>query len=138
MIASSLNSYLIALLPIPIENFSLVQETMKSRKPMGHRRFKFWNRYLFPVLLVMGKQWTFLGGLRSDISIFGSFKLKLPIANPNKEVRICTDPILQSIFEEADDDDDPGLDMEEFRVAMRRAMGPHLSDDEIDAIFMKV
>ena len=105
---------------------------------MGHRRFKFWNRYFFPVLLVMGKHWTFLGGLRSNISIFGSFKLKLLIANPNKEVRVCTDPILQSIFEEADDDDDPGLDMEEFRVAMRRAMGPHLSDDEIDAIFMKV
>ena len=45
---------------------------------------------------------------------------------------------LQSIFEEADDDDDPGLDMEEFRVAMRKAMGPHLTDDEIDTIFMKV
>ena len=41
-------------------------------------------------------------------------------------------------FAADDDDDDPGLDMEEFRVAMRRAMGPHLSDDEIDAIFMKV
>ena len=60
-----------------------------------------------------------------------------PFHHPNKAVRICTARVLQSIFEEADDDDDPGLDMEEFRVAMRRAMGPHLSDDEIDAIFMK-
>lgn len=45
---------------------------------------------------------------------------------------------LQQIFEEADDDDEPGLDMGEFRVAMRRAMGPHLSDEELDAMFMKV
>ena len=45
---------------------------------------------------------------------------------------------LQQIFEEADEDGGGGLDMEEFRTAMRHAMGDHLTDDDLDRIFMKV
>ncbi len=45
---------------------------------------------------------------------------------------------LYSIFEEADEDGGGGLDMDEFRIAMRKAMGDGLSDHELDLIFMKV
>ena len=45
---------------------------------------------------------------------------------------------LQRIFEEADKDGGGGLDMEEFRTAMRQAMGQHLTDEDLDLIFMKV
>ena len=45
---------------------------------------------------------------------------------------------LQGIFEEADEDGGGGLDMDEFRNAMRKAMGAHLTDKELDQLFMKV
>lgn len=45
---------------------------------------------------------------------------------------------LQQIFKEADEDEGGGLDIEEFRGAMRQTMGPNVSDQELDRIFMKV
>lgn len=45
---------------------------------------------------------------------------------------------LQKIFEEADEDGGGGLDMDEFRTAMRQAMGDHLTDHDLDTMFMKV
>ena len=46
---------------------------------------------------------------------------------------------LQSIFAEADEDGGGGLDMDEFRTAMRQTMGdPNITDTELDMIFMKV
>ena len=45
---------------------------------------------------------------------------------------------LERIFEEADEDGGGGLDMEEFRNAMRDAMGQPLRDHELDLLFMKV
>ncbi len=45
---------------------------------------------------------------------------------------------LEQIFDEADEDDGGGLDMEEFRHAMRLTMGDHVTDEELDMIFMKV
>ena len=45
---------------------------------------------------------------------------------------------LEQIFEEADQDKGGGLDMDEFRNAMRLAMGDHLTDQDMDALFMKV
>lgn len=46
--------------------------------------------------------------------------------------------MLQNIFEEADEDSGGGLDMEEFRNAMRRTMGSGVPDHELDMLFMKV
>ncbi|XP_071834643.1 cilia- and flagella-associated protein 337-like isoform X2 [Apostichopus japonicus] len=46
---------------------------------------------------------------------------------------------LQEIFEEADEDGGGGLDMEEFRGAMRKIMGEGMVDDrELAIVFMKV
>ena len=46
---------------------------------------------------------------------------------------------LQAIFQEADEDGGGGLDMEEFRVAMRSTLGDSsLTDSELDMLFMKV
>ena len=45
---------------------------------------------------------------------------------------------LEQIFEEADEDGGGGLDMDEFRQAMRVAMGDQLTDHELDILFMKV
>ena len=45
---------------------------------------------------------------------------------------------LQRNFEIADEDGGGGLDIEEFRNAMRKAMGQHLTDEELDTMFMKV
>ena len=45
---------------------------------------------------------------------------------------------LQEIFEIADEDGGGGLDMEEFRIAMHKALGDHLTTDELDKMFMKV
>ncbi|CAH1792660.1 unnamed protein product [Owenia fusiformis] len=45
---------------------------------------------------------------------------------------------LQAIFEEADEDGGGGLDMEEFRRAMRKTMGQDVHDEQMDMIFMKV
>ena len=45
---------------------------------------------------------------------------------------------LESIFAEADVDRGGHLDRDEFRRAVRCTMGAHLTDMEIDAIFMKV
>ncbi|XP_043193477.1 WD repeat-containing protein on Y chromosome-like isoform X1 [Amphibalanus amphitrite] len=46
--------------------------------------------------------------------------------------------LLQNIFEEADEDSGGGLDMDEFRNAMRRTMGAGVPDHELDMLFMKV
>ena len=45
---------------------------------------------------------------------------------------------LQAIFAEADDDGGGGLDMDEFRNAMRQTMGTNISDHDLDIVFMKV
>ena len=45
---------------------------------------------------------------------------------------------LEKIFEEADEDGGGGLDMDEFRNAMREALGGDLTDEELDRMFMKV
>ena len=42
------------------------------------------------------------------------------------------------MFADADEDGGGGLDMEEFRNAMRPQMHGHVTDDELDRIFMKV
>ena len=43
------------------------------------------------------------------------------------------------VFAEADEDGGGGLDMEEFRQAMRQSMGKkNISDQDLDQIFMKV
>jgi len=55
-----------------------------------------------------------------------------------KELTYSKLKALQAIFEEADEDGGGGLDMEEFRFAMRHTMGNNVSDDELDRIFMKV
>ena len=46
--------------------------------------------------------------------------------------------LLQNIFEEADVDSGGGLDMDEFRNAMRRTMGAGVPDHELNMLFMKV
>ena len=45
---------------------------------------------------------------------------------------------LEKIFEEADEDGGGGLDMDEFRHAMRQTMGDHVADHDLDILFMKV
>nr|XP_026696669.1 WD repeat-containing protein on Y chromosome isoform X2 [Ciona intestinalis] len=45
---------------------------------------------------------------------------------------------LEEIFLEAAADCDAGLDMQQFRIAMKRTMGEHIDDNELDMIFMKV
>ena len=45
---------------------------------------------------------------------------------------------LFQIFETADEDGGGGLDMEEFRNAMRTQLGTRITDAELDRIFMKV
>ena len=47
-------------------------------------------------------------------------------------------PKLLQVFAEADEDGGGGLDMEEFRQAMRQSMGKNVSDQDLDQIFMKV
>ena len=46
-------------------------------------------------------------------------------------------PKLLQVFAEADEDGGGGLDMEEFRQAMRQSMGKNVSDQDLDQIFMK-
>ena len=45
---------------------------------------------------------------------------------------------LKIIFEESDLDDEPGLDIDEFKGAMRKIMGENVPEREIELIFMKV
>lgn len=45
---------------------------------------------------------------------------------------------LETIFKESMSEDADGLSMEEFRVAMKRATGNHLDDNQLDMMFMKV
>lgn len=45
---------------------------------------------------------------------------------------------LGSIFEEADEDGEGGLDIDAFRKAMRMTMGDHVTDEDLDMMFMKV
>ena len=45
---------------------------------------------------------------------------------------------LERIFEDADEDGGGGLDMDEFRNAMRKAISQSLTDRELDIMFMKV
>ncbi|XP_014668843.1 PREDICTED: WD repeat-containing protein on Y chromosome-like [Priapulus caudatus] len=45
---------------------------------------------------------------------------------------------LQNMFEEADEDGGGGLDIDEFRGAMRKTMGGNVDDHELDILFMKV
>ena len=67
-------------------------------------------------------------------------ELEGPEQNMHLEEQLTHEKLieLQKIFEEADEDGGGGLDMDEFRHAMRKAMGAHLSDREMDQIFMKV
>uniref|UniRef100_A0ACB8F768 Uncharacterized protein n=1 Tax=Sphaerodactylus townsendi TaxID=933632 RepID=A0ACB8F768_9SAUR len=44
---------------------------------------------------------------------------------------------LEGMFREADVDGGGGLDMDEFRIAMKKIMG-NIPDEDIDVIFMKV
>ena len=45
---------------------------------------------------------------------------------------------LKIIFEESDTDDEPGLDINEFKQAMKKIMGEDVTDREIELTFMKV
>ncbi|GAU96006.1 hypothetical protein RvY_07514 [Ramazzottius varieornatus] len=45
---------------------------------------------------------------------------------------------LYLVFEESDTDDEPGLNIDEFKVAMRRIGGEEMTDREIELTFMKV
>lgn len=45
---------------------------------------------------------------------------------------------LQNIFEDADEDGGGGLDIDEFRGAMRKTMGSGVDDHELEILFMKV
>ena len=45
---------------------------------------------------------------------------------------------LYLVFQESDTDDEPGLNIDEFKVAMRRIGGEEMTDREIELTFMKV
>ncbi|XP_078488317.1 WD repeat-containing protein on Y chromosome-like [Ciona intestinalis] len=45
---------------------------------------------------------------------------------------------LETIFQEADADDGGGLDIDEFREAMKKTMGSEIDDKELEILFMKV
>ncbi|OQV20829.1 putative WD repeat-containing protein on Y chromosome [Hypsibius exemplaris] len=45
---------------------------------------------------------------------------------------------LKIIFEESDTDDEPGLDINEFKQAMKKILGEDVPEREIELIFMKV
>ena len=45
---------------------------------------------------------------------------------------------LQKIFEAAEEDGRGGLDIDEFKVAMRKTVGKNSTEDEIEVLFMKV
>lgn len=55
-------------------------------------------------------------------------------------VKVAKDRLerLRVIFEESDLDDEPGLDIDEFKLAMRRISGNAITEREIALIFMKV
>ena len=64
----------------------------------------------------------------------------VPSSSSNMEDKMTEEKLreLQQIFEDADTDGEGGLDMDEFRTAMRRTMGDRITDHELDILFMKV
>ncbi|OWF37797.1 WD repeat-containing protein on Y chromosome-like [Mizuhopecten yessoensis] len=58
--------------------------------------------------------------------------------NPDKIAAEIKYARLQEIFEKADTDQEPGLEPHEFRAAIKKTVGGHLTDNEIETLFMKV
>ena len=93
-----------------------------------------------------------MGSLQSELSLHSTPKSPSPtgphhpLPRQGSDIEMATEDQLtneklqelHSIFEDADEDGGGGLDMEEFRTAMRKAMGDGLTDHELDLIFMKV
>ncbi|KAJ7332331.1 hypothetical protein JRQ81_014511, partial [Phrynocephalus forsythii] len=98
------------------------------------------------VVLYFSFQPKFPGLLSKAGHICSSHKQLMKVADSHDEARCkqVEDQInydhlrkLERMFREADIDGGGGLDMEEFRKAMKKIMG-NIPDEDIDVIFMKV
>lgn len=58
--------------------------------------------------------------------------------NPEKEAADKNYAQLQAIFQDAEDDGRGGLDLDEFKVALKKTVGYMMTSDELELLFMKV
>jgi WD40 repeat protein len=73
----------------------------------------------------------------SGISHYQNDKIKHEF-NPEKEIANEHYVQLQAIFQDAEDDGRGGLDLDEFKVALKKTVGNMMTIDEIELLFMKV